>query len=153
MTDPDDGPQNAALWGLERQIRADVIAGLLIEAAPARPGSVAGVRLSGARVTGALRLAHATVGVPAEFIRCAFDEGVDLSEASALSVHFRGCYLPHLEAGRLGLRGVLTAQGCRMNWLSLYSARITEVDLSGTTLTKPGDIAMRGDLLIVEAAV
>ena len=65
-------------------------------------------------VTGSLRLAHATIGMPLEFERCAFDEG---------------------------------------SWLSLYSARITEVDLSGTTLSRPGDIALRGDLLLVEAAV
>ena len=147
--DPDDGPQNVSSWGAERRVRADVIAGLLT-----RPGpGGAGLRLAGAWVTGALRLGHATIDVPLEFVQCAFDEGVDLSEASTVSVYLRGCDLPYLEAGRLRLRGVLTAHGCRMSWLSLYSARITEVDLSGTTLSQPGDVALRGDLLIVEAAV
>jgi hypothetical protein len=149
----DDGPQNVSSWGREREIGADVIAGLLTGAAPSGPRDVPGLRLVGARVTGSLRLAHATIGVPAEFVQCAFDEGVDLAEASAETLQLRGCYLPHLEADRLRLRGVLTAHGCRMSWLSLYAARITEVDLSGTTLSRPGDLALNGDLLIVEAAV
>lgn len=33
MADADDGPQNVSSWGPERQIRADVIAGLLTGAA------------------------------------------------------------------------------------------------------------------------
>jgi hypothetical protein len=150
--DADDGPQNVSSWEPERQIRAKVIARLLTRAAPGGVG-VPGLRLVGARVTGALRLAHATIGMPAEFEACAFDEGVDLAEASTQSVYLRGCYLPYLEADRLRLRGVLTAHGCRMSWLSLYAARVTEADLSGTTLNRPGDIALNGDLLIVEAAV
>jgi hypothetical protein len=153
LADGDDGPQNVSSWGPERRIRADVIARLLTGAAPGRPGGGPGLILKGARVTGALRLAHATIGMPAEFVSCAFDDGVDLAEASAVSIHLLGCYLPYLEAGRLRLRGVLTAHGCRMSWLSLYSARITEIDLSGTTLSRPGDTALNADLLIVEAAV
>ncbi len=149
----EDGPQNVSSWGPKRHIRADVIARLLTEAAPVGAGGLPRLRLAGARVTGKLRLAHATIGVPAEFVHCAFDEGVDLAEASAVTFRLEGCYLHHLEADRLRLRGVLTAHGCRMSWLSLYAARITEVDLSGTTLSRPGDLALNGDLLIVEAAV
>lgn len=152
-TSADDGPDNVSSWGPARQVRAEVIAGLLTGAAKDRPGGVPGLRLVGARVTGALRLAHRTISVPAEFERCVFDEGVDLAEASVVSVRLLGCYLPHLECGRMTLRGELTANGCRMNWVSLYAARITEVSLSGTTLTQPGNIALNGDLMVVEAAV
>jgi len=151
--DADDGPQNVSSWGPERHIRADVIAGLLTGAGPGGAGGVRSLRLAGARVTGELRLSHATIGVPAEFVHCKFDNGVDLAEASAVTFRLEGCYLPYLEAARLRLRGALTAHGCRMSWLSLYAARITEVDLSGTTLSRPGDLALNGDLLIVEAAV
>jgi hypothetical protein len=149
----DDGPQNVSSWGPKRHVRADAIARLLTGAPPGRAEGPPRLRLAGARVTGELRLAHATIGVPAEFVHCAFDEGVDLAEASAVTFRLEGCYLDHLEADRLRLRGVLTAHGCRMSWVSLYAARITEVDLSGTTLSRPGDLALNGDLLIVEAAI
>jgi hypothetical protein len=149
----DDSPENVSSWGPERQVRAEVTAGLLTAGATARSGGVPGLRLAGARVTGTLRLAHVTIGLPAEFECCVFDEGVDLAEASAVSVRLRGCDLPFLEAGRIMLRGELNATGCRMSWLSVYAARITEVDLSGTVLNRRGDIALNGDLLIVEAAV
>jgi hypothetical protein len=152
-TGPDDGPENLSAWGPERQVRAEVIARLLTRAATASSAGVPGLRLAGARVTGTLRLAHATIGVPAEFEHCAFDDGVGLAEACTVSVRLQGCFLPYLEADRITLRGELNVTGCRMNWLSLYAARITEADLSETTLSRPGDLALNGDLLIVEAAV
>jgi hypothetical protein len=152
-TGPDDGPENVSAWGPERQVRAEVIAWLLTRTAAAGLAEVPGLRLMGARVTGTLRLAHLTIGVPAEFERCAFDKGIDLAEACAVSVRLAGCFLESLNADRMTLRGELNATGCKMDWISLYAARITEVDLSETTLSRPGDLALNGDLLIVETAV
>jgi len=150
---PDDGPQDAASWGPEREVRAEVIVALLTGAGQTRGGGIPGVRLAGARIVGGLMLANAVVEHPVDFERCDFDTGVAVPEATTRSIRMRGCYLPYLEAARLHLRGELLFQGCRLDWMSLYAARVDEVEISGTTLTRPGDIAFNGDLLTVAAAM
>jgi hypothetical protein len=152
-TGPDDGPLSGARWGRDRTIRAEVIAALLTGASTARAGSARGLRLAGARISGPLTLAGAVVDQVTDFEQCLFDAGIDLSEATTRSVRLGGCFLPYLEGRRITSRGEFAVQGCRLEWLSLYAARVTEVEVSGTTLASPGHTAFNGDLLTVEAAM
>jgi hypothetical protein len=150
---PDDGPQGGARWGRDRTIRAQVIAALLTGASTAQAGSAPGLRLAGARISGSLILAGATVDQAVGFEQCLFDAGIDLSEATMRSFRLRGCVLPYLEGQRITLRGEFAVQGCRLERLSLYAARVTEVEVSKTTLANLGRTAFNADLLTVEAAM
>ena len=162
---PDDGPRQAAGWPRDREIRAEVITALVAGGGPAA-GAGAGVRLAGARVTGRLALAHAKLDRFLDFEHCSFDAGLDLAEAQTPSVRLRGCFLPWLQAERADIRGELQLQGCRLDWLSLYAARVFEVEMSGSTITAPlpgppgpgadwtpPRTAVNGDLLIVDTAM
>jgi hypothetical protein len=150
---PDDGPQGAARWGRDRTIRAQVIAALLTGASAGQAGSAPGLRLAGARISGPLVLAGAAVNQVVGFEQCLFEAGIDLSEATTRSVRFRSCVLPYLEGQRITVRGEFAVHGCRLEWLSLYAARMTELEVSGTTLASPGRTAFNADLLTVEAAM
>jgi hypothetical protein len=152
-TGPDDGPQSGARWGRDRTIRAHVIAALVTGASTAQAGSTRGLRLAGARISGPLTLAGAAVDQVTDFEQCLFDAGIDLSEATTRSVRLRGCFLPYLEGRRITLHGEFAVQDCRLERLSLYAARVTEVTVSRTTLANPGHTAFNADLLTVEAAM
>jgi hypothetical protein len=153
--DPNDGPEHAPKWPPDRHISAEAIARLIRGAASPEPGTVVRLRLAGARITGKLDLSHAQIQYPLEFEDCLFDASVDLEEAAAGSVKLRGCFVPVLDATRADLRGELQAQGCRFGWVSLYGARISEVELSGSHLGRhftppPDGVALHADLLAVE---
>lgn len=150
---PDDRPHLADAWDEKRCVRAEVIAALLLGVKVSEAGAVPTLRLAGAQITGALLLARATIEHVVEFTHCLFDEGVDLSEAKTQSFRLRGCYLPFLEVGRVDVRGEFELAGCRMDWLSVYASRLGEAEFSGTTLHRPGDTALNGDLLTVDAAM
>ena len=62
-------------------------------------------------------------------------------------------FLPYLEGQRITVHGEFALQGCRLERLSLYAARVTEVVVSRTTLANPGHTAFNADLLTVEAAM
>ncbi|MGW3175576.1 hypothetical protein [Streptomyces sp. NPDC001153] len=162
---PDDGPGQATSWPRTRDIRAEVIAALLTGSGPdANRG--AGVKLAGARVVGRLTLAHTQVPYALGFEHCCFDDGLDLAEAETRSVRLRGCYLTVLEANRAEIRGEFQMEGCRLDRLSLYAARVFEIEISGTTITAPPPeppdpdadwtpprTAVNGDLLVVDTAM
>jgi len=112
-----------------------VIAALLTGDRPVQAGLARELRLAGARISGPLILALAVVDRVASFEQCLFDAGVDMSEATMRSVRFRGCILPHLEARRITLHGELAVEGCQLDWLSLYAAHVTEVEVSGQRYT------------------
>ncbi|MFF4007492.1 hypothetical protein [Streptomyces sp. NPDC001717] len=97
----EDDPAGGAAWGPERQIRALVIAQLLLEGPPARPGKVRALRVTGARVTGALDLTSATVDCEIDFDACSFAEVLSLRHASALAVYLQKSHLPELSAEAL----------------------------------------------------
>lgn len=162
---PDDGPGQAASWPRTRDIRAEVIAALLTGGGPAANGG-AGVKLAGVRVVGRLALAHTKIPYALDFEHCCFEDDLDLAEAEMRSVRLRGCYLTALEANRADVRGEFQVQGCRLDRLSLYAARVLEIEISGTTITAPPPeppdpdaewiaprTAVNGDLLVVDTAM
>lgn len=162
---PDDDPGQATSWPGTRDIRAEVIAALLTGSGP-DVNSGAGVKLAGVRVVGRLTLAHTKVPYALDFEHCCFDDGLDLAEAETRSVRLRGCHLTVLEAGRAEIRGEFQMEGCRLDRLSLYAARVFEIEISGTTITAPPPeppdpdsdwtpprTAVNGDLLVVDTAM
>lgn len=71
--DTADNPATGSDWGPERTVRASVLRAVLL-GAPHEDGEIPRLRLSGARVTGQLRLAYAVVDHPLHLRYCHFEE-------------------------------------------------------------------------------
>lgn len=97
----DDDPATGPTWGPERQLRAHVIALLLLDGPPASPGKVRALRVTGARVTGELDLASATINCEIDFDACSFSDALGLRHATTLAVCLQGSHLPELSAETL----------------------------------------------------
>lgn len=102
----DDDPATGAAWGPERQIRAHVIALLLLDGPPASPGKVRALRVTGARVTGELDLTAATIDCEIDFDACSFSDVLSLRHATTLAVYLQGSHLPELSAEALRCPGL-----------------------------------------------
>jgi hypothetical protein len=152
-SDPEDSIEQAETWTADRWVRADLLAGLLVGPDPSEPGAVARLRLAGVRVTGELDLSDARIECPIEFEDCVFDSGIVLREAQTRSIRFDRCRFPGLDADRFELRGELQAQRSSFGWMSLYSSRVDEIEISGSRISRPGDLALNWDLLTVRSAV
>ncbi|GAA3589821.1 hypothetical protein GCM10022419_085410 [Nonomuraea rosea] len=145
-----DSPADAASWGPDREVRAEVLAGLLL-GDPAEPGANPALRLSGARITGPLRLAFAEIGCPVLFQECAFDETLDLYQARTRFLSIGRCELPGLIASNLQVEGNLRlARSHITGELRLNGARISgNLTLNGAHLDNPGGAALSAEHLDV----
>ncbi len=159
--DAEDGPS-----GPGRTVRAAVVVALLQGANAPQPGAVAGLGLAGARISGHLNLCGAQIAHSFRFEDCWFEEGVDLSGASARSIGFVGCRVPGVEAGlirvegRFDLRRSRLGSGSasplhrRVTALSLINAHVSgAVNLSGARVTAPGEWAVSAGGLVAEGGV
>ena len=133
-------------------IRAEFLRDLLT-GSNARSGTatVQAVKLSGARISGVLDLEAAKLICPLLLQSCYFEHAVNLTEAQAPVVRFRGCHLPRLVAAQLETRGDLEfSHGCDASLVSLRGAHIGgALNLDGATLNNPGDVALDGHGLAV----
>lgn len=141
-----------AAWGPERTVRAEVVRALLLGAGPAEPGYVPGVRLQGARITGPLDLAGATLTTSLACTDCWFDDEVGLAGASARAIRLEHCRLPGLDATRIRVDGILSLDGAIVAaGVRLGQARITgQLSLRGATAGPDAEgIAVGADGLCV----
>ncbi|MEV0822161.1 hypothetical protein [Nonomuraea rubra] len=149
--DPDrDSPANAAAWGADRVVRAEVLAELLL-GEYTDPADKPALRLSGARITGLLHLAFGEIDLPVTFRDCAFDETPDLYQARTSFLSFAGSSLPGLIASNLQVEGDLRLTGCQVTGeLRLRSARISsDFSLNGARLQPSAGAALNAEHLDV----
>ena len=124
--DPDsDDPMNGHSWAEPRQVRAEVIAALLLGAVPPTAGCIPCVSLVGARIIGELDLRRGVVGCAAVLRGCRFDGALRLSEAAMHTVDLSDSLLDFLDAPAATIAGDLVADGCRVKSVSLYAASIS----------------------------
>lgn len=102
-----DDPSNSADWGMERTIRAAVVAALALGASRAEPGRTAGVRIVGARIVGQLELRHGIVDVPLTLRRCRVEGTIRVDEAVTRSIDLTGSHIGRLRAEGTRVRGSL----------------------------------------------
>jgi len=102
-----DSPEKWTEWESGRTIQAEVIVDLLIGDDEAASTAVRGVRLQGARITGELNLEATTLRCPLALLDCSFASGINLSEATAVSVRLSGSHVPTLDARQLRTHGDL----------------------------------------------
>ncbi|MGH3647191.1 MAG: hypothetical protein ACRDTM_08445 [Micromonosporaceae bacterium] len=142
-------------WSPARTVRADVLADQLARPVDGAASPRAALKLVGAKITGALDLAHAKIAVPMSFRRCWFEHAPDLTEAQAPNLSLDDCRLPALSARLLELRGDLTCRATRVGGtVNVENARIGgDLDLSGSTLNDPHGEALVGDRLTVSGSL
>src|SRR5690349_15011247 len=92
-------------WTPERIVRAEVITALLIGDGEAASMTVRGVHLQGAHITGDLNLEGTMLRCPLALLNCSFASGINLNEATALSVRLSGSHVPAVRARQLRTRG------------------------------------------------
>ncbi len=134
-------------------IRAELLRDLLTGANPrSDTTAVQAVKLRGARISGGLDLEAEKLICPLLLQDCYFEHSVNLTEAQAPVVRFRGCHLPRLVAAQLETRGDLElAYGFEASSVSLRGAHIGgALILNGATLNNPGDVVLDGYGLAVD---
>jgi hypothetical protein len=135
----DEDPEDGASWGPDRTVRAEVLRALLL-AGPVRDGEVAGLKLTGARITGELRLKYGVAEHAVRLRSCHFEQTPQLYGARLRVLALSGSALPGLDAGTLHTEGVLRMTGCRTTGpVRLAGARISgALFLDGARLGTPG---------------
>ncbi|GAB3989472.1 oxidoreductase [Actinoallomurus acanthiterrae] len=154
--------------GGQGEVRAEVIAALLLGARPPEPGRVPAVRLTGAKIIGRLDLSFADVPYAALLRDCEFAETPSLYGARLRQVNLTGSRLPGLQASDAHIDGLLWLKDCRFDGpvtlvgtevngaLSLGSARIDGAgplraddlmvsrDLVADHMRASGEVLLRG---------
>ncbi|TDB89849.1 hypothetical protein E1264_07040 [Actinomadura sp. KC216] len=152
----DGDPAGGDGWGLDRTIRAKVIRTLLlgVDETP-RGGVVPALRLAGARIDGCLDLAHSEVSMAVFFDGCAFTDPPDLTWARTRAVELTRCRLPGFVARFARMDANLVVRSCGIDgWSDLFGAHVSgQLDLQGTCLSRPGDVALTGDGLAVDSGM
>lgn len=162
----DDCVTEGGQWDSARTVRAAVIVALLLGANAVQPGTVAGLRLAGARISGRLNLAGAQITYALWLEGCWFEESVDLLGASTQTLVITSSWVPGIEAdsarveGNLDLRRsvVESLTSSPFNHvstaLSLSDARVTGgMLLNGARINAPGGWAIAAGGLIMEGGV
>jgi hypothetical protein len=150
------GLETAGTWGPGRVVRADVIRALLLGAADAEPGSVPGVRLRGARITGRLDLTGAVIQWPLTCEGCHFDEEIFLAESSIRALRVVNSRLLAFNGASMRVDGAVSLQDCEVETaVRLNRARVVgEVCLRGAAVGQDaGKAAVSADGLWVDGDV
>ncbi|MEW2131385.1 oxidoreductase [Streptomyces sp. NPDC005435] len=151
-----DDSVEGAHWQPERTVRAAVVAMLLLGANGDQAGTVAALRLTGARITGRLDLSGAEVCHTVSLRYCRLDEAVSLRGATTRTVELTDSWTPGIDAelarveGDLDLRrstvegGMLTVVGAHVAGnLLLTEARIAS---AGEWAVLAGGLSVEGGL-------
>jgi hypothetical protein len=135
---------SAADWGADRTVRGEVIAALLLGAAPAEPGRVPGVRLAGARIAGVIDVSDGDVAATLDLEGCFIDSRPDFDGASCRKIRLVGCALPGFTAKQAEVRGSLRLESCAVSGcIVVRNARLAgSLHLSGSRLGCAGGQAL-----------
>ena len=109
-----DDPARGGSWRSGRTVRSEVIRAILLGACEPEPGTVAALRIAGARISGCLDLVHADVRFPVHLENCWFEASPDLRWAVTRYLDLGGSHLPGLMADDLRVDGQLVLTGCRL---------------------------------------
>jgi hypothetical protein len=104
---PHNNPDFADFWGLERDIRAELIRWLCISREAAPWIEPHGLQIQAARINGQLDLSFAVVKFPLALLRCRIADAMDLRSAQIEFLHLSGSLVPGLAADGMHVRGAL----------------------------------------------
>lgn len=130
-------------------VRAEVVEELLLGK---RDGPVRAVKLTGARIVGALNLEAVTLPGPFWLVDCRLDDALNLREALAPSIRLTRSRVGELLAEQLEVRGSLDLSGLVTagEEVRLLGANIGgSLYLSGAQLMNPGGYALAADNVVI----
>jgi hypothetical protein len=127
-------------WGPERTLRASVLKALLVSA-PQEDGEIAALRVTGARITGALDLTHAVIDHPVRLSHCHFTDPPDLYGTQLRRLSLRGSALPALDLGSARVDGVVQLSDCRVRG----RIQLSGAQISGALLLERAELTARDD--------
>ncbi|MFI8362764.1 membrane-associated oxidoreductase [Streptomyces sp. NPDC085612] len=123
---PEDSSVDGAGWGPQRTVRAEVLRAILLGAAPAVEGHVAGLKIKGARIVGKLDLRYAVVDHAIRMRDCWFERKPLLYGAQLRALVLGYSTLPGMTAGNLRVDIVVRLSCCRISGpVRLAGARLS----------------------------
>jgi hypothetical protein len=151
-----DSPSAGHSWGRSREVRAEVLSGLLTGPSGRLGASGRLLKLSGVRITGRLDLEATTLDRPVVLRDCWFEQPIMLAEASLSTLRLPGCHVPGLNAQQLH-----TAHNLELNEgftadgeVSLLGAQIGgSLDLTGARLRNPDGKALQAKQITVKQSM
>ncbi|GII32246.1 oxidoreductase [Planotetraspora mira] len=121
-----DDPAAGPTWGRGREVRAAVLAALLLGMGEEEPGQVPGIRLAGAHVVGDLNLSDAVVTSRLHLLGCYIPGIISINDARTRGLRLRRCHIGRLRAGRATVDGLLDLDGSTIDkGIRLDNAHIT----------------------------
>ncbi|MER7000112.1 oxidoreductase [Streptomyces sp. NPDC000410] len=151
-----DDPAAGSRWGPERSVRAAVVAALLLGANDQRAGTVAALRLAGARITGRLDLSGAEIGYAFSLEGCRLEEPVSLYGATTRTIRIKDSWVPGIDAELVRIEGDLNLRRSALegDGLTLVNARLAgNLILTDATASVSGEWAVFAGGLVAEGSV
>lgn len=139
-----------ASWGAEREVRGEVISRLLLGAVDSERGHSPKMFISGARITGTVELAGSDVDCQLVLFRCWIDNVVRIGGARMRELRLNRCRVAEINANGLRAEGALKVNDCRTGHLKLYNAHLSDLSLSGSTVTDHAGPAVAAEGIVVE---
>lgn len=130
------------LTGAANVVRAEFLAGLLLDGPGAAGGRIARIDLAGARITGRLDLTGARIDTPLRLRHCVFTDEVLLDHADLVSLNLDGSVLPGIEAEAVRVATGLGLHGARI----AGAARLPQAQVNGTVELSGGTVGGTVDL-------
>ena len=131
-------------------VRAAALRYILLGGVTAEPGDRTGLRLSGARVGGALEVDFTDVDAPVTLTGCTFDGPISFFGSHLRRLDLAGSEFPKFDVGNATIDGTVVLRGCRSTGLvSLGGAMIGGSLLMGGALLTGTGIAFDGTALRV----
>jgi hypothetical protein len=132
-------------------IRADLLAGLMLNSAAVVDGRTAALRIRAAQVVGVLDVSFGEVALPVHLDGCELLAAPRFTGTSTRTLDLTDCLLPGFEGRLLTVRGDLRLARTIVNGrTSLENASVTgTLTLSGSRLSRPGERALSAGGLVV----
>jgi hypothetical protein len=153
---PDNNPESADNWGVERDIRAELIRWLCISRDAAAWLDPRGLQVHGTRISGELDFSFAVVRFPLLLVRCCISDEMNLRFAQIDFLALPGSLVPGLSAdgmrvrGSLNLRDGFRADG-EVRLLGVYIGG--NLDCDAGKFINPGGKALSADRVKVTGSV
>jgi hypothetical protein len=148
----DDNPAGGEGWGLDRQVRAEVLAALLCGAVEVKPGQVGAIHVARARIIGKLELPGATFKHRLRLNECYVGDGIDLSEATTRTLDLRGCHVGAIYLYSAKINGDFRLSGARLDGNEGHALTAERLTITESMLCDEGFQA-NGEVNLTSASI
>jgi hypothetical protein len=150
--DPDNDPAKADDWGIERQIRAELIRWLCLDQEASKRVDPRGVQVYGAMIAGVLDLSFVTVPFPLYFDHCLM-AGSELAYVKIPALVLDSSLIGPFNAIGAEVNGTVLLTFSTASEVLLVGARMGEFNCNGAHFKNPGGKALFADGVDVKGNV